>query len=145
MNPERMVDDGPRRERGRRLAWFGGGAGALAWLLPVGMIAVWLQRYEAAAVALLSMAAGALYLWWCAPWKFPQRPFAYIYLGLLLIVLAAAAALLWLLAPAVFSTRQRLFSLLPLATLFIPVFIFGFRPWDDLGPVLMRRDDDRCG
>lgn len=62
-----------------------------------------------------------------------------------MIVPAAAFTLLWLLAPAGFSLMQRLLALAPLATLFIPLLVFGGRPWDDLGPALMRRDDDRCG
>ena len=130
--------------RGRRLAWFGGGAGGLSWLLPLLLMATLQRHYAAALAALLFMGAGVAYLLLCAPWKFPNRPFAIIYLGLLAIVLAAAFSLLWLLAPATFSLHQRLVALAPLATLFIPVLVFGRRAWDDLGPALMRRDDDGC-
>ncbi len=131
--------------RGRRLAWFGGGAGGLSWLLPLLVMATLQQRYAAALAALLFLGAGATYLLLCAPWKFPHRPFAVIYLGLLAIILAAAFTLLWLLAPATLSLYQRLIALAPLATLFIPVLVFGRRAWDELGPALMRRDDDGCG
>lgn len=140
----RSAEAAAAAQRRRRMAWYGGGAAGLSWLLPLLVVAVVRRQPVTATAALSFLGAGAVYLAVCAPWRFPTRPFAIIYLGLLAIIIGAAFTLLWLLAPATFSLHQRLVALAPLATLFIPVLAFGRRVWDDLGPALMRRDDDGC-
>ena len=131
-------------DRGRRLGWIGGGIGGLLWLLPVTIVATLQHNSTAAMTAVLLFAAGLSYLWLLAPWKYPATPFALIYLGLIAIIAAAAVALLWLLAPSTLGVMRRLAMLAPLATLLIPALIFGRRCWDELGPALIRRDDDGC-
>lgn len=134
----------PSGERGRRLGWIAGATGALSWLLPLFALALWRGQNSAACVAMGAFMVGVVYLWICAPWRFPHRPFALVYLGLVLIVIVAAVVLLWLMATPSMDTGRLYAMLLPLLALFVPLVIFGRRRWDELGPVLMRGDDG-CG
>lgn len=139
MNADKKVT-----ERGRRWGWIGGGLGGLLWLIPLAVVAQLRGESVAAFAAGSAFFIGFAYVFICAPWRFPHRPFALIYLGLIFIIIAAAVLLLWLMVVPALGVGRSYSMLFPLVTLLIPLAIFGRRRWDELGPVLTRHDDG-CG
>jgi len=115
---------------GPKLGWWLGGVGSLLWL-PI-MSVIWLVQGNAggAALGLLLTGAGIAYLVLLAPWRFPQTPIRWLFLGFVLILLAGAAVAIWQYRQALSAGGAA--SLVVFWTLFLPVFTLGKRSWSDL-------------
>jgi len=120
-------------EKGPKLGWILGGLGSLSWVVLLALAMLVQGRWNVALIGLGLFGLGVAYLFAMAPWRHPRMPLWRIYLGLIgLIVVAAVFFLRFWPQQATPSLAVAEVSYLWLVPLFIPVFIFGRKSWEDI-------------
>jgi len=135
------VSPQPKHAKGPRTGWTLGCIGALLWLLVLSVVLFFLNNHVAALTAAGFFIIGILYSNAFSPWKYPDTPIRRIYAGFAVIIVVAAAAVFvlwypWLSHRSDINVQLPWYVLIlicmPILGVFIPVFTFGKRTWNDI-------------
>ena len=119
-------------EQTRKYGWYFGPFASIIWIPILAVFLILNQNTIATIAAVMFFVLGVSYIIEYAPWKYQNEPFWKIYLGLALIIIVAAVSLIYFWNPEKIGLLQRLQTTALLLPLFLPIFIFRKKTWNQM-------------